>query len=166
MKTLLTTFCLTIAVLLGGCTDGDPDYVAYVEGARAADSGDSATALRILIPLAEQGYTRAQYNLGVMYQNGQGGPQDGKTAVKWYTLAAEQGDADAQSNLGVMYGTGKGVIQDYVSAHMWLNIAASSGEGGNASKNRDIIAKQMTPPQLSEAQTLAQECVRKKYKGC
>ena len=40
---------------------------------------------------AEQGYDIAQYNLGVMYENGQGVPQDYKEAVKWYRLAAEQG---------------------------------------------------------------------------
>ena len=40
---------------------------------------------------AEQGEASAQYNLGFMYNNGEGVPQDDKTAVKWYTLAAEQG---------------------------------------------------------------------------
>ena len=45
----------------------------------------------------------AQYNLGVMYDNGDGVPQDYKEAVKWYRLAAEQGDASAQYNLGLMY---------------------------------------------------------------
>ena len=35
----------------------------------------------------------------------------------------------------------------------------------NASKNRDIFAKQMTPADISAAQKLALECVRKKYKG-
>ena len=34
-----------------------------------------------------------------MYDNGQGVPQDYKTAVKWYRLAAEQGHAAAQNNL-------------------------------------------------------------------
>ncbi len=34
-----------------------------------------------------------------MYEEGQGIPQDYKTAVKWYRLAAEQGYADAQFNL-------------------------------------------------------------------
>jgi TPR repeat protein len=101
-----------------------------------------------------------------MCDNGTGVTQDDKTAVTWYRLAAEQGDADAQSNLGVMYGIGKGVIQDYVYAHVWLSIAASSGEGGNASKNRDVIAKRMNPAQISKAQKLARECVRNKYKGC
>jgi hypothetical protein len=49
---------------------------------------------------------------------------------------------------------------------MWWNIAASSGESENASGNRDSIAEQMTPADISKAQDLAQECVRKNYKGC
>jgi len=101
-----------------------------------------------------------------MYDNGLGVPQDYKVAVKWYRLAAKQGDADAQYNLGVMYGNGTGVIQDNVYAHMWWNIAASSGNSKNAVKNRDSVAGMMTPADLSAAQKLARECVRRKYKGC
>ena len=85
-----------------------------------------------------------------MYQKGKGVPQDDKTAVKWYRLAAEQGDFYAQNNLGLMYAKGQGVIKDNVYAHMWWNIAASSGDKG-AVKNRDIVAKQMTPSQLEKA---------------
>jgi len=47
-----------------------------------------------------------------MYDNGDGVPQDDKTAVKWYTLAAEQDDASAQYNLGWMYSNGYSVSQD------------------------------------------------------
>jgi len=65
-------------------------------GLGAYQSGDYATALRELTPLAKQGDARAQFSLGVMYEDGKGVPQDYKTAVKWYRLAAEQGDADAQ----------------------------------------------------------------------
>jgi len=100
-----------------------------------------------------------------MYDKGLGVPQDYKTAVKWYRFAAKQGDANAQFNLGVMYGMGMGVTKDYVYALMWWNIAASSGNK-DAVKNRDIVAKVMTPTQLEKAQDLARECVRKKYKGC
>ena len=123
------------------------------------------TAVKWYTLAAEQGTAFAQYNLGLMYNNGQGVPQDYETAVKWYTLAAEQGNASAQSNLGTMYALGTGVIQDNVYAHMWLNIAASSGNK-KASENRDIVAKRMTPADISAAQNLARECVRKKYKGC
>ena len=64
-----------------------------------------------------------------------------------------------------MYALGNGVIQDNVYAHMWGNLAASNGfeKGG---KLRDMVAEKMTPADISTAQKLARECVRKKYKGC
>ena len=40
---------------------------------------------------AEQGNAKAQYNLGLRYENGQGVAQDYGKAVEWYTKAAEQG---------------------------------------------------------------------------
>ena len=85
--------------------------------------------------------------------------------MKWYRLAAEQGYANAQGNLGLMYALGDGVVADYMPAYMWLKIAASSGNK-LAIKNIDAIAKRMTPTDISSAQKLARECVRKKYKGC
>ena len=140
------------AAVMGKCSD-------------AYDKKDYETARREWEPLAKDGNSSAQFNLGYMYFRGQGVLQNNETAVKWWRLAAEQGNADAQYNLGVMYGNGTGVIQDNVYAHMWWNIAASSGDE-DASKNRDIVAGWMTPSQLETAQRLARECVRKKYKGC
>ena len=142
-----------------------PTSAGFQKGLDAYNKRDYATALREWTPLAEQGLADAQYNLGVMYRDGQGVPRDHKTAVKWLKLAAEQGDANAQLNLGLMYGDGAGVIQDNVYAHMWGNIAASNGQE-NGRKLRDIVAKRMTPADISAAQKLARECVRKKYKGC
>ena len=110
-------------------------------------------------------HLNAQTSLGWMYRKGLGVPQDDKTAVKWWRLAAEQGNATAQSNLGWMYLRGDGVPQDNAYAHMWWNIAASSGDK-DAVKNRGVVAKRMIPSQIAEAQKLARECVRKKYKGC
>ena len=114
---------------------------------------------------AEQGNAAAQFTLGVKYRTGQGVPQDNKTAAKWYRLAAEQGYANAQRNLSVLHAFGLGVPKDYVYAHMWGNLGASNGneKGG---KLRDLVAKKMTPTDISAAQKLARECVRKKYKGC
>ena len=96
-------------------------------GLEAAQSGDFETALREWVPLAEQGNARAQYNLGVMYANGKGVPQDDAAAVKWYLLAAEQGVAPAWYNLGLMYDTGRGVPQDDARAVKWYRLAAKRG---------------------------------------
>ncbi|MNF48082.1 putative beta-lactamase HcpD precursor [compost metagenome] len=86
-------------------------YAGFDEGFSAFQRGDFTTALREWRPLAEQGNAAAQSNLGLMYAQGQGVPQDFKEAIKWYRLAAEQGAALAQSNLGVLYADGYGVPQ-------------------------------------------------------
>ena len=85
--------------------------------------------------------------------------------MKLYRKSAEQGHSSAQLNLGVMNGKGQGVLQDNVYAHMWLNIAAST-ETGDVITHRNKLAKEMTTEQLAEAQKLARECVKKKFKGC
>ncbi len=53
-----------------------------------------------------------------------------------------------------MYGNGYGVSQDYVQAHMWYNLAEAQGRTA-AARNRDIVAKLMTPAQIAEAQRRA-----------
>ncbi|XXK28249.1 tetratricopeptide repeat protein [Arenicellales bacterium nBUS_45] len=68
----------------------------------AYHSDDFATALSEWKPLAEQGHSPSQYNLGFMYSKGEGVSQHYETAVKWYTRAAEQEHIDAQFRLGVM----------------------------------------------------------------
>ena len=55
-----------------------------------------------------------------------------------------------------MYWKGLGVGQDYVKAHMWYYLAASVGQRG-ARKDRDRVAEQMTPSQITEAQRRARD---------
>lgn len=76
---------------------------------------------------AEQGHARAQYNLGICYDNGHGVKQDYNEAVKWYRKAAEQGHAEAQNGLGACYEDGQGVAQDYQEAVKWYRKAAEQG---------------------------------------
>ena len=97
------------------------------KGIEAYERGDYAAALKEWRPLAEQGLAAAQYNLGLIYANGQGVKQDYAEAVKWYRRAAEQGDAEAQNNLGVMYEKGQGVKQDHAEAVKWYRLAAEQG---------------------------------------
>ena len=99
----------------------------FQKGFAAYNAGDFATALQEWTPLAEAGDEFAQYNLGIMYNNGEGVLQDYKEAVKWYRLAAEQGYAKSQYNLGNMYRGGEGVPQDYKEAMKWYRLAAEQG---------------------------------------
>ena len=69
-----------------------PAAAGRLEDADAAfKRRDYATAVRLIRPLAEQGDANAQYNLGVLYDNGLGVPQDKVRAYMWFTLSAAQG---------------------------------------------------------------------------
>ena len=61
---------------------------SYQEGYDAYNRRDYDTALKEFRPLAEQGFASSQFNLGVMYNNGQGVPQDYIQAHMWANLAA------------------------------------------------------------------------------
>ena len=76
---------------------------------------------------AEQGNANAQFNLGLMYSEGIGVPENDAEAVKWYRKAAEQGVASAQSNLGMMYENGRGVPENHAEAVKWYRKAADQG---------------------------------------
>ena len=103
---------------------------------------------------AETGDANAQFNLGVMYDNGKDVWKNYAKAVKWYRLAAEQGNAGAQFNLGVMYANGTGVPEDLVQAHVWWNIAGAKGRG-DSKKMLAMIEPEMTSEQKAEAMKLA-----------
>ncbi len=157
-----------IAALCVGFTLGltAPAWAGWDEAMAALQRRDYATAIREFRPLAEQGDARAQNQLGVMYQIGVGVPQDYAEAFKWYRKAAKQGHAKAQNNLGLMYVEGLGVPPDHSQAYMWFNLVASRTPPGenrdDAVKNRDLLAKRMTPAQISEAKKLAREWKPKK----
>ncbi len=80
--------------------------------------------------------------------------------MQWFRKAAEQGIVGAQSELGAFYVNGHGVPQDYIQAHLWFTLAAAQGDK-MATKNRDLVAKLMTPARVTEAQRLAREWMAK-----
>ena len=81
----------------------------------------------------DQGEANAQFQLGDMYEQGQGVPQDYEEAVKWYRLAADQGNAYAQVNLGTMYDNGTGVPQGDEEAVKWYRLAAEQNDADGQS---------------------------------
>ncbi len=125
MRAILASLLLVVALFVASFSPtaagpADDAYTALVDG-------DYATALKLLLPLARQGDPWAQNNLGVMYDHGDGVPEDDAEAVKWFRLAAEQGEAAAQNNLGLMYDNGQGVPQDSAEAVKWYRLAAEQG---------------------------------------
>ena len=137
----------------------------FEDGVTAFKNKNYPVALAKFRLAGTKGDAFAQSLVGGMFDEGLGVAQDYVEAVRWYKLAAEQGDAGAQLNLGVMFNRGQGVAQDFTRAHMWYNLAAVSGDKG-AVKNRDLIAAEMTPQQIAQAQKLARECTARNFQNC
>jgi TPR repeat protein len=76
---------------------------------------------------AAAGNTGAMYNLGVLYQNGQGVAQNYDQAREWFQKAADAGNADATNKLGELYSYAQGVARDYSAARNWYQRAAAAG---------------------------------------
>jgi len=108
-----------------------PARADFDAGSAAARAGDYATALREWQPLAEQGHRDAQFNVGLLYENGLGVPADGAEAARWYRLAAEQNDRTAQAYLAEMYAQGLGVERDDIEALRWYRSAAERGHAAS-----------------------------------
>jgi TPR repeat protein len=70
-----------------------------------------AGALAWFARAAACGDAYAQFNLGMMYKDGDGAPRDDVAACRWLERAARQRLAFAQNHLGSMYFLGRGVAQ-------------------------------------------------------
>ncbi len=131
--------------------DGDWDRAKT-----AHERGDYAAEVAVVRPLAEKGYAFAQFNMGVLYDRGQGVPQDNALAMQWYQKAAAQGLPQAQVNLAIMYEEGQGVPVDPVRAYFWYALADSQGDSQAPQAMQDI-AKKMTPAQITDAERQVKE---------
>jgi uncharacterized protein len=103
---------------------------------------------------AEQGSVESQFNLGLMYSEGNGVTRDYAEAAKWFRKAADQGLAVAQFSLGKMYYEGQGVTRNYMEAYVWFSHAAAQGDE-KAKTALDLTEKRMPPAQIAESQKRA-----------
>ncbi|KAF9976043.1 hypothetical protein BGZ73_009202 [Actinomortierella ambigua] len=86
------------------------------------------TAARYFHKAADQGFTKSQFNLGVMYLKGRGVRQNWTDAASWLQKAAKSGHSRAQSELGRLYERGCGVEKNNAAAISWYRMAAQQGD--------------------------------------
>ena len=116
---------LVLAALAADAGPAAADTVR--DGQRAYVHRHFEEARRIWTPLAEAGDAEAQVSLGLLFDLGQGVPEDPATAYKWYRRAAETGLAKAQFNVAVMEDSGVVGPRDAVAAARWYAKAAAQG---------------------------------------
>jgi uncharacterized protein len=117
-----------LMLLLGLVSAAAPARAGEIdEAVAAAHRGDYAAALKRLLPLAEKGDARAQFDVGFMHAYGWGFQRNPAEAIAWYRLAADQGLSVAQHFLGLAYVNGEGVRPNDETAARWLGRAAAQG---------------------------------------
>jgi TPR repeat protein len=154
----ITPAMLLVIFLFGAGTMRPAAADGLTGGTGAYSRGDYVRAVRVLAPAALRGNARAQAQLGFMYENGFGVPQNYAAAAELYQSAAAQGDAFAQSRLGLSYDKGHGVPQNMVLSYKWLDLAAARAtnrERDYYRRLRDAVASKMTSNQIVEGQRLA-----------
>ena len=142
---------------------------------------DISIAKSLYTAAAEQGHSLSAYSLGRLHKDEaerSGSTYEYRASIKWFKAFFE-GNQDgsieiegwsAAFSLGTYYQNGNGVIKDKVYAHMWHNISESlpgniKPLAGNWPPTK-LLALIMSPEELAEAQKLARECVRRKYRDC
>jgi TPR repeat protein len=134
---ILATCILVLSLVASLAADSFEDAVA------AYRTADYAAALRIYRSMADQGLAIAQFNVGLMYDKGQGVSKDEVQAMKWYRLAADQGRSDAQYQLGHLYYK----QNNYAEAAKWFHLAADQGRADAQSNLGAMYAEGEGVPQ-------------------
>lgn len=158
-RRLLIASLVLLLLNASACEDRRADK-AYLRG-------DYENAQKEIEFLAYGGEARAQYDLGLMYDQGQGVQQSDVKAKEWYERAAQQGEPRAQYNLGLMYLNGQGVPPDVVKAYYWISLSANRGNT-RARDAKDYVGEKMSAEQIGSAKRLieAYEEQAAKNKAC
>lgn len=101
-------------------------------------SHDVRNALPWLERSANAGDQRSPLILGILYEQGNGVPQNPEMAARWYQKGMDNGNAAATRRLAELYRLGLGVPHDEAKARQLLDRAAKAGDKA-APK---VIAKQ------------------------
>lgn len=96
-------------------------------GRKYQRAGDYGKAVYWYKKAAEQGHVYAQYDLAVMYHDGEGVNWNYCEAFRLFRESAAQGYSRAQYRLGNMYFNGEFVRKNYREALKWYRKAAEQG---------------------------------------
>lgn len=120
-----------LAVLIPAAEAGDANAQNIVADAYDDGNGvavDHGKALELWTKSANQGFSRARYNLGLMYENGRDGLEpDIEESIKWYVRAAASKNPDAFTNLGFIFETGKRGEPDFDLAQQYYRGGVALG---------------------------------------
>lgn len=120
LHTLLFIFASTAASFSAFSFDDDLE-----RGIFQLNRGEFKAAIAEFEPLLTEGYSPAQYQMGLIHHNGYGVPKSSQKAFEFFSLAAEQNYPDALFSLSLMYSEGETVKKDLYKAFTLMEKAAN-----------------------------------------
>ncbi len=156
--------CYRSAIFEAGRKDGAPNYSLVMthlekscrEGNTGAvlqscallgiyltddDSGvpnDFGRARRLLQIGCEAGEPKGCFNLGILHEQGKGGPKSAPLAAKFYEKACQGKDAPGCVNLGIMQATGDGIRPDLKKAKVNFDRACELGDADGCAYSKKV----------------------------
>ena len=114
----------TLLVFAVGTVSAEP----FKDGVKAFDNKDYKTALKILLPIAEDNNLNAIIYVSSIYDvGGNGVEKSDKKALKWIERCGLLKDLDCANIAGNMYRDGKGTPVNLKKAEYWYLQAAGNG---------------------------------------
>ena len=101
-KDATTARQLTERAARGGNRIAMHDLALYHAEGRGGVDVNMPTAAKWFEKAAQRGVVDSQFNLGVLFESGQGLPQDMESALVWYSIGGAQGDQMAAGRVGVL----------------------------------------------------------------
>lgn len=117
--------CAAVMVALTCGVTALPERASAAVAVQSRD--DLKTQRAMQRAAADAGDAEAQWTLGMMLLNGEGGPADPVEARRYVRMAAEQGLLEGQISMAVMLALGQGGPVDAVQARVWYGRAAEQG---------------------------------------
>ncbi|MBN2865847.1 MAG: SEL1-like repeat protein [Thiotrichales bacterium] len=102
-------------------------YPTFKQALAAELNGDLITAFNLYENCAFKGFSRAENNLGLMYEKGEPVEQSFEMAANMYKHAFEKGNPHAAFNLARLFEAGLGVKQDDYKAYKLFEFSALRG---------------------------------------
>ena len=131
MKKFLVLLVCAVVLLVGDKSGIESSFdvkKAYEQGEVFYNNKEYDKAAELLKKACDGGNMRGCFNLGVMYDNGNGVEKNEQKAVELYKKACDGGDMNGCGSLGAMYEKGDGVRQDKRLAKEYVGKACDLGD--------------------------------------
>jgi len=94
---------------------------------RVSAINETSQKFKFAYAAAKRGDARAQFDLGMMYQKGDGVSKNEQLAFNYFHKAARNNSVEAKFQMGLNFAKGRGVRKQAQLAKYWFKLAAKAG---------------------------------------